>query len=258
MDLGLKGKHVLVTGSSRGIGNGIAQGFLEEGANVVLSSRKTEDLEKLKSKYTKLYPESHILTYACDFTHPKEVFYLKQQISRVWDHLDVVVANIGNGRGLQDPIPPQKHFEETMGFNFDSAVYTAREFYPLLEISKGSLLFITSIAGLEAFGAPVDYAVAKTAMIAFSKNLARKVAVDGVRVNCIAPGNIYFEGGSWDEKMQSDPERINQLIATTVPMQRFGNIEEIADAALFLSSKRATFITGTVLRVDGGQTTGLF
>ena len=69
---------------------------------------------------------------------------------------------------------------------------TAREFYPLLKSSRGNLIFISSIAGLEAFGAPVDYAVAKTVIIAFVKNLARKVAADGVRVNCSALGNIYF------------------------------------------------------------------
>ncbi|MBT6229489.1 MAG: SDR family oxidoreductase, partial [Candidatus Scalindua sp.] len=122
----------------------------------------------------------------------------------------------------------------------------------------GNLLFIASVAGMEALGAPVDYSVAKTAVIAFSKNLARKAAVDGIRVNCIAPGNIFFEGGSWDKKILEAPEQIKQLIDTTVPMQRFGQPEEIVDAVLFLCSERASFITGSVLKVDGGQTTGIF
>ena len=120
------------------------------------------------------------------------------------------------------------------------------------------MLFIASVAGMEALGAPVDYSVAKTAVIAFSKNLARKAAVDGIRVNCIAPGNIFFEGGSWDKKILEAPEQIKQLIDTTVPMQRFGQPEEIVDAVLFLCSERASFITGSVLKVDGGQTTGIF
>ena len=119
--------------------------------------------------------------------------------------------------------------------------------------SNKILLFISSIAGLEAFGAPVDYSTAKSALLAFSKNLARKVATK-VRVNVVAPGNINFPGGSWDEKIKLDPKRVKDIIESTVPMNRFGTPEEIADAALFICSERAKFITGSVLVVDGGQT----
>ena len=111
---------------------------------------------------------------------------------------------------------------------------------------------------IHTYNSTIQVTVAKTAIIAFAKNLARKVAADGVRVNCIAPGNIYFEGGSWDEKIQLDSQKIKKLIENTVPMQRFGNAEEFADAVLFISSERASFITGSVLRVDGGQTAGIF
>ncbi len=117
---------------------------------------------------------------------------------------------------------------------------------------------MSSIAGVEAFGAPVDYSVAKTAVIAFSKNLARRVADRGVRVNCVAPGNVYFEGGSWDMKLKNDAERVKSIIESTVPMKRFADPAEIADAILFLSSPRASFITGACLIVDGGQTTTLY
>ncbi len=182
---------------------------------------------------------------------------MKEKIAEHWGELDIVVVNVGSGESVFDVIPDKDNFKKVFSLNFDSAVYTAREFYPLLKSTKGNMIFISSIAGLEVLGAPIDYAVAKTAMISFAKNLARKVAVDGVRVNCIAPGNINFKGGSWDEKLQLDPHRINQLIIDTVPMQRFGKPDEIADAVLFLSSEKASFITGTVLRVDGGQTVGM-
>ena len=117
-------------------------------------------------------------------------------------------------------------------------------------------LFISSIAGMEAFGAPTDYSTAKTAIIALAKNLARKLAPI-VRVNVIAPGNVYFEGGSWDEKINRDKKRVDEIISITVPMNRFASPEEIADSAVFLSSPRASFITGSVLRVDGGQVNSL-
>ncbi len=128
---------------------------------------------------------------------------------------------------------------------------------PMLEASGGCLLFVSSIDGLEAIGAPTDYSVAKSALIAQSKQMARRLAPQ-VRVNCLAPGNVHFSGGSWDEKVREDPQRVESLIQTTVPMQRFGTPAEIAEAALFLCSARAAFITGACLVVDGGQTVGVF
>jgi len=127
----------------------------------------------------------------------------------------------------------------------------------MLEKSSGVLLFISSIAGIEAFGAPTDYSTAKTAVIALAKNMARKLAKE-VRVNVLAPGNVLFPGGSWDEKIKDDPSEVEKIIESTVPMNRFGMPEEIADAAVFLCSERAGFITGSVLVVDGGQTVRVF
>ncbi|MBT6226237.1 MAG: SDR family oxidoreductase, partial [Candidatus Scalindua sp.] len=98
---------------------------------------------------------------------------------------------------------------------------------------------------------------AKTAIAALAKNMARKLAKE-VRVNVLAPGNVLFAGGSWDEKIKEDPIRVKTIIESTVPMNRFGTPDEIADAAVFLCSNRATFITGSTLVVDGGQTVGIF
>jgi 3-oxoacyl-[acyl-carrier protein] reductase len=128
----------------------------------------------------------------------------------------------------------------------------------MLEKSKGCLLFISSITGMEAFGAPTDYSTAKSAIIALAKNMARKLASDGIRVNVIAPGNVYFKGGSWDEKIQQDKKRVDKILKLTVPMNRFAIPQEIANSAVFLCSDRAGFITGTTLVVDGGQTVGVF
>ena len=258
MNLSLQGKRVLVTGSSRGIGLAIAKGFLNEGARVVMSSRNQKELDQCQEELTKENATSQILSVSCDFTQVEEIQKLRETIIEQWGELDIVVVNVGSGKSVSDAIPDAKSWDDVFSLNFESALSTAREFVPLLQVSKGNLIFISSIAGLEAFGAPIDYAVAKSAVIAFSKNLARKVAVEGVRINCIAPGNIYFKGGSWDEKIKSDPKRIQSIIETTVPMKRFRTPEEIADAVLFLSSERASFITGACLIADGGQTVGIF
>jgi len=124
---------------------------------------------------------------------------------------------------------------------------------PSIKKSRGSIIFISSICGVEALGAPTDYSVAKAALNAFSKNLAKKVGPD-VRVNSVAPGNIYFEGGTWEKKIKENKSMVDVMLENEVPLRRLGKPEEVADAVKFLCSERASFITGATLVVDGGQT----
>jgi 3-oxoacyl-[acyl-carrier protein] reductase len=256
MDLLLSGKKVLVTGSSKGIGASIADKFLEEGADVAITSRGQEKLANLANKLKSKYTSNKIIHTTCDCTKNDSIENLKNFILSEWGKIDIVIANVGDGRSVQDIIPKCEDWERTWNINFESALQTSRIFLPELKKSKGNLLFISSITALEAFGAPVDYSTAKTAVVAFAKNIARKLAPD-VRVNVLAPGNVNFSGSSWDEKIQSDPKRIKMLIKNTVPMNRFGTPDEIANAAVFLCSEKASFITGSVLVIDGGQTVGI-
>ena len=247
----------MITGSSRGIGLQIAKHFLKEGARVVISSRGKETLSNAKNELLSEFDSQHILSQICDFTQVESVNNLADFIQKQWSGIDIVVSNVGDGRGVADPIGNHEQWEGSWSTNFDTSLITTRTFFPMLEHSSGTLLFISSIAALEALGAPVSYSTAKAAVVAFAKNLSRKVA-DKVRVNVLAPGNVNFLGSSWQEKIDQDPERIDKLVKSTVPMKRFGTPEEIADAAVFLCSVRASFITGTVLVVDGGQTVGVF
>jgi len=257
MDLGLDGKRVLVTGASRGIGAAIAERMLKEGANVFIVSRGSEQLFSTEKEFQASFGKSRAYAAVCDCTNKQSLKLLSTQVQQKWGGVDIVVANVGDGRSVPDVLPENEQWQKTWENNFESALHTARTFLPMLQEAKGCLLFISSIAGLEAFGAPVDYSTAKSAVAALAKNLARKLARE-VRVNILAPGNVRFDGGVWDEKIKKDPGAVNKLIESTVPMNRFGMPEEMADAAAFLCSERAAFITGSVLVVDGGQTVGLF
>lgn len=257
MDLSLEKKRVLITGSSRGIGAATARSFLREGAKVFIVSRGSKQLYKTQESLISEFGRANIEVDECDCTDPASLNFLKDRVEEEWGGLDILIANVGDGSSVPDDLPDETQWNSTWKNNFDSGLYSVRTFLPLLKKSKGSILFVSSITAMEAFGAPVDYSVAKTALAALSKNLARKLALR-VRVNTIAPGNVLFEGSSWDIRLKKNPEKINQIINTTVPMKRFGSPDEVADAIVFLCSERASFITGSVLVIDGGQTVGIF
>jgi 3-oxoacyl-[acyl-carrier protein] reductase len=248
---------VLITGASKGIGAAIAKTFLDENAKTYIVSRGSESLYKTQASLEKQFGKDQVIADECDCKDPIELLGLKKRIEERWNGLDIVIANVGDGRSVLDPLPDETQWKKTWENNFESSLHTARTFLPMLRETRGCLLFVSSIASMEAFGAPVDYSTAKAAIAALSKNMARKLAKE-VRVNVLAPGNVMFPGGSWDDKIKENPEGVKNIIESSVPMNRFGLPEEMADAAVFLCSERASFITGSVLIVDGGQTLGIF
>lgn len=258
MDLELAGKRVLVTGSSRGIGLAIARGFLLEGASVVLNSRNSSDLDELTNRLSEEFGAERVAGAVCDFSSAAKANELRDFVEKRWSGLDVLVANVGSGKSVSDPIPDDEHFQSMFQLNFSTAINAARAFLPLLGGSRGNIVFIGSIAGVEAIGAPIDYSTAKTALASFSSNLAKKYPETRVRVNCVNPGNVFFKGGTWDEKQSKDPDWVRSYIEREVPMQRFATSGDIASAALFLSSRCSAFVNGACLLVDGGQTNSLF
>ena len=248
---------MLIAGASRGIGYAMAEAFLREGARVVILARDSGKLNESAEKLRQTYGKDRVLAFSIDCADAPSWAKVVVGVDASWGGLDVVIANVGDGRGPQEALPNADRFGTAWRTNFTTAEETARATLPMLEASGGCLLFVSSIAGLEAIGAPTDYSVAKSALIALTKLMARRLA-PRVRVNSLAPGNVHFSGGSWDEKIKEDPQRVEALIQITVPMQRFGTPAEIAEAALFLCSARAVFITGACLVVDGGQTVGVF
>lgn len=256
MELGLKDKKVLIAGGSRGIGLAIAEAFLQEGAFVAIIARDLIQVDESANSLRNKYGDERVLAFSMDCADPDSWIKIIPELDSLWERLDICIANAGSGKGTQDPLPESFRFKESWRINFSTAEETARATLPLLLKSQGCLLFISSIAGIEAIGAPTDYSVSKSALIALTKQMGRRLAPT-VRVNCLAPGNIYFPGGTWDQKLKHNAEQVQAIIKTSVPMNRFGEPHEIADMAVFLCSERAGFITGACFVIDGGQTVSI-
>ncbi|MEY2558848.1 MAG: 3-oxoacyl-[acyl-carrier protein] reductase [Verrucomicrobiota bacterium] len=255
MDLELHDQVAFIAGSSRGIGKAIARRFLQEGSRVVISGRDGETLAQGEKELAAQFPAARIMPVQGDLTQTQAIREALAQVRERWGRLDALVANIGSGRGTPGWQIDGSAWTEAFETNLQSAVRMATEaLAQMIAAKRGSIVVVSSIAGVESNPAPLPYSCAKTALIAYTKNLARQVAGSGVRVNAVAPGNIFFEGGSWEKRLEANRDTVLKYIADEVPMQRFGTPEEIADLVVFLSSPRASFITGACVIADGGQT----
>jgi len=251
MRLDLDGSRVLVTGASRGIGLAIAEAFVAEGAAVAIVARGKPDLAAAQGRMG----VGKTVAIAADMIRHDEVVRAVAEAETALGPLDVVVANLGGGASVSGTAIPRAEWERVMALNFFGAASLASVAADrLAERGRGALVFVSSIAGLEALGAPAPYAAAKAALQALIKSYARLLGGKGVRVNSVAPGNILFPGGTWDRKVQQDAAGIDAMLRREVPLGRLGTPQEVAAAVAFLASRRASFITGATLVVDGGQT----
>lgn len=255
MELGLRDKRVLVSGASRGIGFAIAHGFLEEGANVAITARGADGLETARDGLAAEFPQARVLAVQADMCRPDDVDRAVSEVVAGLGGLDCAVANVGSGRGKGGWDVEPEEWARLWDLNFTSAVLLCRRAARELP-QGGALALIGSIAGLADLSAPLPYRAAKATLVPYARDLARRLAPQGIRANLVAPGNILFPGGRWEELLSERREEIEAYIEREVPMRRFGTPEEIAAAVAFLCSERASFITGACLVADGGELRG--
>jgi NAD(P)-dependent dehydrogenase (short-subunit alcohol dehydrogenase family) len=251
MDLGLGGSRALVTGGSRGIGFAVADALASEGAAVAIVARNAGGLAAAARQLGR--HKGQVTTVAADVT---ETAMLERAVSESADALgglDLVVANVGGtiGGNLADAGPGD--FTATFALNAGHAAELIRAGLPHLRAAGGgSVVIISSVTGMRP--APrTSYAVAKAAEIHLAATAAAELAAFNIRVNAVSPGSIMFPGGGWDVFQRDNPEAFAAFLETQFPLGRLGRPEEVADVVAFLLSRRASWISGANIVVDGAQ-----
>lgn len=243
------GKRVLVTGSSRGIGFAIASAFLDAGATVGINGRGLLSVQTACDRLgSRAVPVPGNMSQSAEARAVVEGFLSSS------GGLDVLICNVGDGQAQSHDSTDPQEWDRVLALNLlplVNSIHTSRE---ALVNSRGSVVAVSSIAGLRALGAPVAYSAAKAAVNAACSSWAREFGRLGIRVNVVAPGNIMFPGSVWERKMLHDKSAVNTMLSEQVPLGRFGLASEIAECCVYLSSDEASFITGSTFVIDGGQT----
>lgn len=260
VNLGIRGKVVMITGAAQGIGKACATAFAEEGCHLSLCDINEEKLretaEELKSKGV------DVLAFKADVTKKEDVDRFVKETIEKFGRIDILVNNAGTARFSDLMELP----EEQILFNMDLMVYAvirlSRAVVPYMRKNKwGRIINISSIFGKQP-GGLLDYDTAKAAVIMVTKDFANYLAKDGILVNAVCPGPVrtpLWEGpgqlGDQLGKMlgMSSSEAIEAFAKQNIPLGRYGYPEEIANVVLFLASEKASYVTGQAINVDGGM-----
>lgn len=254
MDLGLKDKIAIVTGSTRGLGFFTVKALLAEGCNVTVCARGEEGLAAAVTELRQLPGGTErILALQADVSTDKGVFDVISRTVETFGGLDILVNNVGVGKGASITDTPDDVWQEAFDQTLFPAIRASRMAIPHMKRrGGGSIVMIASIWGRES-GGRMTYNAVKAAEISLAKSMAQQLAKDNIRVNSVAPGSILFEGGSWDRRQKDDPAGIADFVKRELPFGRFGRPEEVGAVVAFLVSPRASWISGASVPVDGCQ-----
>lgn len=258
MDLGLASKVAFITASSDGIGKAVAKTLLAEGVAVAINGRSQEKLSATQRDLHGKFVRNQVDAFQGDMSDQKTITRVCEWLKDRFGQLDIIVANLGSGKPLTSDSLDLDEWQRLLQVNLYSTVWLLHEFRRLALIRHrgSSIVLMASLAAFDRIGAPPAYATAKAGIVSLVKYMAPVLAKDGIRINGVSPGNVYYDGGRWQELCEQNPEGTRSYIEAEVPLKRFATPEEIATSVAFLCSERSSFTTGTILQVDGGQGRG--
>ena len=246
----LKGKTAIVTGGGRGLGEQIAEGLAEAGANVVVCSRKEENCKEVSEKLNEKGIQS--IALKCDITNPSDIQHVVDQTLQKFGRIDILVNNSGASWGAPVDEMPLEAFQKVLNVNVVGTFLMSQAVGKIMAKQQyGKIINIASVAGLKgsdpSFMDAIGYNTSKGGVLSFTKDLAVKWGSRGIYVNAIAPG--FFP----TKMSQVLIERGGEQLLNRSPLRKFGTENDMKGVAVFLASAASDFITGETIVVDGGS-----
>ena len=243
----LDGKVAVISGGTRGIGNSIAWKFAEQGANLAIIA--TRDSERNKNAVKELTETGRdVRLYTCDVKDPEQVASVAEEILADFGKVDILVNNAGITRDNLLPSLSVMDIDEVIDVNLKGTIYLTKAFVrSFVKQRHGNIVNISSVVGLMGNKGQTNYAASKAGIIGFTKAVAKEYGRRNVRCNAIAPGYIATEMTAVLNEEQTSE------IAKQLPLGRLGQPDDVADLALFLAGDSSRYITGEVIKVDGGM-----
>lgn len=239
----MKNKTVVVTGSTRGIGYGIALAFAQKGANIVLNGRKPLEASLLTA-FNELEVKTHYVQG--DVQKMDDAAKLIGEAKEVFGSVDVLINNAGITNDKLIMRMSEEDFESVINVNLKGTFNTIQQASSvMLKQKSGTIINLSSVVGLTGNAGQANYAASKAGVIGLTKSVARELSARGITCNAIAPGFIE------SDMTEVLSEKVKELAKTQIPLKRFGKVDEVAQAAIFLAENH--YITGQVLNVDGGM-----
>ena len=247
MNIDLGGRRAVITGGSRGIGKASALAMAAAGAAVSICARGAEALEQARAEIAGNGRKVHAMP--CDVADATAVASYIEAAAEALGGIDILLCN-ASGFGSSDD---EAGWEKSINVDLLGCARAIRAALPHLEKSGcGSIVNISSISGLKATARTPPYAAVKAAMINYTMTAAAQFAPKRIRVNCVAPGSIEFPGGTWARVKDNNPQLYGRILRS-IPFDRLGLPEEVANVVVFLASPLANWVTGQTIAVDGGQ-----
>jgi len=248
MDLGITNRLALVTGSSRGIGKGIASKLAHEGARVILVARSADVLEAVRRDLPG--SEKHH-AFAIDLTAQGGVEKLAESVAKLGD-LDIVIHNLGGSGGVRDAFSTAEDWKRIWHLNVGIGLELNRLLVPgMIQRRWGRIVHLSTLSTSTYSGA-APYVSAKCALEGYVKCVSREVSRHNVIVSAVAPGAIALEGRYFDKIQKENSQAAEDYFKQHLPIQRFGTADDVAASVAFLCSEQASYLAGTVVAVDGG------
>lgn len=239
-----KNKIALVTGSTRGIGLSIAMNLQTKGCKVILNSRKN-------FKHTNKNKFANIFHYRFDCTNERQVFKNLKKIKKDFKKVDYLICNVGSSKVNKKISGSKEEWKRMIENNLYSSIIVIENFLKFFN-KEIKIVCISSISGKYLSKSSIEYTVAKSALNTYVRKKSKLLNGDST-INCVAPGNILFKGGSWDKKLKAGNAKVMKQIRENVPLKRFGTPAEVASLVSFICSGSSNFINGSIITIDGGQ-----